>query len=88
MLGSLCEKGLDLEEVHRFPNKPQPADGSLHWNISLLFDELKAGLKKVAARQLPIRSISCDSWVVDYLLFDAARCLISPTFHYRDPRCS
>jgi rhamnulokinase len=50
MLGSLTEGRLVLEEIHRFPNTPIKVDGSLHWNISALFDELKVGLKKVARR--------------------------------------
>lgn len=87
MLGTLDQNRLALEELHRFPNEPVKAGGSLHWNVANLFDELKAGLKKAAARQLPIASISTDSWGVDYLLLDATGAIISPTFHYRDPRC-
>ena len=86
MLGSLDGGRLTLEELHRFPNTPVKADGSLHWNIPQLFDELIAGLKKAAARQIPLAGISTDSWGVDYLLFAADGSLISPTFHYRDPR--
>jgi len=86
MLGTLAEGKLTLEEIHRFPNTPIKAGDSLHWNIPLLFDELKAGLKKAAARKLPIASIGCDAWGVDYLLFTADGWLMSPTFHYRDPR--
>jgi len=87
MLGSLDSGKLTLEEIHRFPNVPIVVDGSLRWNIPALFDELKAGLCKAAARRLPIASISTDSWGVDYLLYDESGELMSPTFHYRDPRC-
>ncbi len=31
-------------------------------------------------------SISCDSWAADYLLFEPDSSLITPTYHYRDPR--
>jgi rhamnulokinase len=86
MLGTLREGRLTLEELHRFPNGPIKADGSLHWDIPKLFEELIVGLRKAAARQLPIASISCDSWGVDYLLFAEDGSLLSPTFHYRDPR--
>jgi rhamnulokinase len=86
MLGSLTAGNLILEEIHRFPNTPLQADGSLHWDIAFLFEELKAGLRKVGTRGIPIASISTDSWGVDYTLFDPKGSLISPTFHYRDPR--
>jgi len=86
MLGTLADGRLTLEEVHRFPNTPLRVDGSLHWDISALFEELKIGFKKAAARQMPISSISTDSWGVDYLLFDSDGSIIPPTFHYRDPR--
>ena len=86
MLGSLQDGKLKLEEIHRFPNTPIKASDSLHWNIQKLFDELKAGLKKAAARRLPFVSISTDAWGVDYLLFDKREALIEPTFHYRDNR--
>ena len=86
ILGTLENHRLTLEELHRFPNRPVNAGGSLHWDIPALFDELKAGVKKAAQRSLPIQSISTDSWGVDYLLFDAQGALLSPTFHYRDER--
>ncbi len=86
ILGTLAAGKLKLEEIHRFPNTPVRTGESLHWNIRALCDELKVGLKKAAARKLPIASISCDAWGVDYLLFAADGSLMSPTFHYRDPR--
>lgn len=86
MLGILDGRSLRLEEVHRFSNIPVKAEGSLLWNIPKLFEELKAGLRKAGARKVPISSISNDSWGVDYLLFGADGMMLSPTFHYRDPR--
>jgi rhamnulokinase len=86
MLGILTGGRLALEEIHRFPNTSIKLNGSLCWNIPGLFEELKRGLKKAAARQLPIASISTDSWGVDYLLLDGQGKIMSPTFHYRDAR--
>jgi rhamnulokinase len=88
MLGSLTEGVLALEEIHRFPNAPQQAESSLHWNLPALLAEVKTGLGKAAARQLPIASISTDSWGVDYVLVDARGEFLLPAFHYRDPRTS
>jgi rhamnulokinase len=86
MLGSLSGGKLALEEIHRFPNGPVRAGDSLHWDIQGLFSELKTGLKKAAARHLPITSISTDSWGVDYLLYDAQNRIMEPAYCYRDRR--
>lgn len=86
MLGTLDEGKLALEEIHRFPNVPLRAGSSIHWDVDALFGHVKEGLRKAA--QLPVRvsSFSCDTWGVDYLLFDAAGNVMKPAFHYRDPR--
>lgn len=86
MLGTLDNGRIGLEELHRFPNDLVPSGKSLHWNMKALFGELKTGLKKAAARKLPIASISTDSWGVDYILYDKKDRIIEPTFAYRDPR--
>ncbi len=86
MLGTLDAGKISLEELHRFPNGPVKRDGTLHWNIEALFAELKTGLKKAAARKLPIASISTDSWGVDYVLYDAGGKIMTPVWHYRDAR--
>lgn len=86
MLGSLADGKLSLEELHRFPNTPIKTGESLTWNLSQLFEELKVGLRKATVLNLPIASISTDSWGVDYLLLDSRGALIEPTFHYRDAR--
>ncbi len=86
MLGTLADGRATLEELHRFPNMPLRAGESWHWNIAALFAEVKAGLRKAAALEIPITSISTDSWGLDYVLFNAGGEIIPPTFHYRDPR--
>jgi len=86
MLGSLEDGRLALEELHRFPNGPVKSGASLHWDIPRLFADLKTALKAAARRNLPIASISTDSWGLDYMLFAEDGALIPPTFHYRDAR--
>ena len=86
MLATLAGGKIALEELHRFPNGPVKEKGTLHWNIAALFAELKTGLKKAAARNLPIASISTDSWGVDYILYDADGKMLLPVWHYRDAR--
>jgi rhamnulokinase len=87
MLGTLTDDGkLAIEEIHRFSNGPVQHGNEMHWDMTALFGGLKDGLKKVAARKLPVASISTDSWGVDYILLDAHGVIIPPTFHYRDAR--
>lgn len=86
MLGTLQEGHLRLEEIHRFANPVTRQGDSMRWDIALLFNELKAGLRKATKRKLSFDSISTDSWGLDYVLIDAQGELITPTFHYRDPR--
>ncbi|HEU6448501.1 MAG TPA: rhamnulokinase family protein [Verrucomicrobiae bacterium] len=86
MLGTLDNGKLTLEELHRFPNGATKNSGALHWNIDALFDELKTGLKKAAVKNLPISSISTDSWGVDYALYDERDVMMKPVWCYRDAR--
>src|SRR5271170_397662 len=86
MLGTLADGKIVLEELHRFPNGPVKTSGALHWNIDALFNELKNGLKKAAAKNLPIASISSDSWGVDYVLYDERGLIMQPVWCYRDSR--
>lgn len=84
--GTIEDQQLKLGEIHRFPNQPLRPGDSIHWNISKLFEELRTGLRLASQRGVSFSSISCDSWGVDYLLFDQKNQLIEPTYHYRDPR--
>src|SRR5947207_10804154 len=84
--GALNNGRLVLSELHRFPNQPIKDKDSLYWDIPQLFQEVLIGLRKVAERDDPVASVSCDSWGVDYMLFEADGTLITPTYHYRDTR--
>jgi rhamnulokinase len=87
MMGDLSRGKLMLSEVHRFANEPIRDKNGLYWDVPRLFQEMLAGLEKVSQREDPIAGISCDSWGVDYLLFEPDGTLITPTYHYRDLRC-
>jgi len=75
-----------MSEVRRFQNKPIEEKESLQWNIPHLYRETIDGLRGIAAFEEPIDGISCNSWGADYLLFDSNGSLITPTYHYSDPR--
>jgi rhamnulokinase len=87
MMGELDHGQLKLTEIHRFPNTPVKEGRSLVWNVPQLYEELNKGLHKVAQLGDDISGVSCDSWGVDYMLFEEDGSLITPTYHYRDERC-
>ena len=86
MMGSLSQDSLALSEVRRFQNDPIQDKDSLQWNIPQLYQETLDGLRAVGAYEEAVESISCNSWAADYLLFEADGSLITPAYHYRDPR--
>ncbi|MGH7450304.1 MAG: rhamnulokinase, partial [bacterium] len=86
MLGTLVNGHLTIEEIHRFPNSAIAVSDSLRWDVLRLFEEIKAGLCKVAARNVSVSSLSCDSWGVDYVLLHGNEPMLTAPFHYRDNR--
>lgn len=86
MLGALAEGRLQLEEVHRFPTGGLSVGGTLRWDVIHFYEEIKAGLRKIAARGIQPVSLSADSWGVDYVYFRQGEPLLTLPFHYRDAR--
>jgi len=86
MLGRLVNGRLELEEIHRFSNGASRVFGTLRWNVLRIFDELRAGLKMVADRNIPAESLSVDSWGVDYVLMRNSEPQLAIPHHYRDAR--
>ncbi len=76
---------LELREVHRFPNTPVRAGGTLYWDILGLYREVTEGLAAAAAGA-ELASVGIDSWGVDYGLLDSGGALLGNPVHYRDAR--
>jgi len=85
MAGLVSASGVALHEVHRFPNVPVAAGGTLYWDILRLYGDVRHGLE-LAARQFPLASAGIDSWGVDYGLLDETGALLGNPVHYRDGR--
>lgn len=77
---------LCTEEVYRFPNGPQRQDGHLVWDIDGILAHVKAGIREAFRRYPSIRSLSIDTWAVDYVLLDRDGAPIYPCYAYRDGR--
>jgi len=86
MVGTLNQGSLTMSEVRRFQNLPIQEQDSLQWNIPQLYQETLEGLQAIGTYEEAVDSISCDSWAADYLLFEGDSTLITPAYHYRDPR--
>lgn len=81
----LKNKKITIKEIHRFSNQPIEIDGFLHWDIDMIFYEIKEGLKKVGER---ISSIGVDTWGVDIGFVSKEGALIEHPFSYRDTHSS
>lgn len=77
---------IELEELHRFANDPVRVGKNFYWDTFRLYHELKTGLKKAAAKKIPIQSLAIDTWGVDYGLIDKDGNLIGNPVNYRDDR--
>jgi len=86
MLANFDGRQLNLEEVHRFPNRPATMHGHRFWNILSLWDETIVGLRKARQMAGTLDSIGVDTWGVDYGLVDAHGFLLGQPFQYRDHR--
>lgn len=79
-----------LEEIHRFTYPPKEENGHLRWDFSLIFENIKLGLKKSGERakslNRKITSLGVDSWGVDYGLIEANGNLLANPICYRDSR--
>lgn len=86
LAGTLHDGRLQMEEIHRFPNHQVRMGGHVYWDFPALFNELKNGLKKAAARGLEVKAIGIDTWGVDFGLIDRNGDLIGNPVCYRDER--
>ncbi|MBK5199950.1 MAG: rhamnulokinase [Spirochaetaceae bacterium] len=77
----------ELEVIHRFESFNERLGDSYYWAIIKIFSEIKKGLSLAFKKYGDeIVSIAIDGWGVDYALLDESKSLISPIYHYRDPR--
>ncbi len=90
MLGTVNEAGIELSEMHRFPNGPVRVGRILHWDILRLWGEIQTGIAKTMAQTSEngqsVSGIGVDTWGVDFGLLDNNGELIANPVHYRDSR--
>ncbi len=76
---------IQTKEVFRFPNGVQQQDGHLVWDVDALVQYVKQGIEKAKAEYPSIKSLSVDTWGVDYVLLRGDREIL-PVYAYRDGR--
>ena len=84
--GFLCHGKLELEEVHRFPNRQVKLGNHIYWDFPALFEEMKAGLKIAVQKGYNVKGIGIDTWGVDFGLIDKHGDLLGNPVCYRDAR--
>lgn len=80
--GEFARDCLRLDLVHRFANEAVRLPDGLHWNVTGLFGETIAGLRRAGE----ISGVGVDAWGCDYALLDGVGRLLGVPFHHRDPR--
>lgn len=86
VVGTLDGDVMAMHEVHRFETPLLERNRHLYWDIESMWGEIRTGLEKGFAAAGRIRSISVDSWAVDYVPLDLHGNALRRPYSYRDPR--
>lgn len=85
IVGWIEDGKMHTQEVYRFPNGVETSDGHLTWNVCKLFSEVVNGIARAFSMYPEIKSLSIDTWGVDYVLMQGGK-EICPCYAYRDSR--
>ena len=84
VLGEYAGNGIEMTEVHRFPNEIIKVHGRSHWDLWGLWSEILEGLRKAASTGKKIDSVGVDTWGVDFVLLGADGHVLAQPRSYRD----
>lgn len=76
---------LEIEVLHRFPNRPVRLLDRLHWDVLDLHREILTGLRLAGQKLGQVASVGVDTWGVDFALLGKDGSLLGNPRHYRDP---
>lgn len=83
---TLRDGRVELEEIHRFPNRPVRMNDCLFWDFPYLYAGILDALSICNHRGVSLSGIGIDTWGVDFGLLGADGRLLSNPVHYRDSR--
>lgn len=86
VLGTLHDEAMRMDELHRFPTPSVEQEGHLFWDLETLWSEMAEGLRRAEAVAEDLRSLSVDSWGVDYVPVNREGRPMRLPFCYRDKR--
>ena len=86
VLGTLQDDMMRLSEIHRFPTPLLEREGHLYWDVDGMWVEIRLAIEQVFTAGHELRSISVDSWAVDYVPLDSSGVPLRLPYSYRDQR--
>jgi rhamnulokinase len=86
VLGTLEGDVMHLEELHRFQTPLVERNRHLYWDIEAMWAEIQFAVAKSFDTGVTIRSVSVDSWAVDYVPLDLHGNALRRPYSYRDQR--
>ena len=86
VLGTLDGDVMRLEEIHRFQTPLVERGAHLYWDTEAMWADIRLSLARAFESGAAIRSVSVDSWAVDYVPLDLHGAALRRPYSYRDPR--
>lgn len=85
ILATLADGRIEMETLHRFPNRLVAIGGKYYWNIYAIYEEIVVGLRLAGRRGARLESIGIDTWGVDMAFVAEDGTLAGLPRSYRDP---
>jgi rhamnulokinase len=86
VVGTLDGACMRTHEVRRFRTPLIEAHGHRYWDLDALWTEIRLALAQALRVAPALRSVSVDSWAVDYVPLAADGTPLRRPYAYRDPR--
>lgn len=86
ILGTLEGASMRMKTLHRFTTPMITRENHLLWDVEVIWGELLEGLKKALEVAPTLKSLSVDSWGVDYVRLGRSGSPIDLPYCYRDLR--
>ncbi len=85
--GVIESNRLDINEIHRFDNRPKEVNGRYVWELSTLLAAIETGLSMASETLDGIDTVGIDTWGLDFGLLRDGEPVGNP-YAYRDPSVS